>query len=124
MEGRESVSRIGTYRALSQRVHLHETETHSRVILKMLQCKLPLLEHLLGEGPLYVHHQLQHLVVGPAREQDSASEELIDDAADAPDIHWMICTSLLVDARSSKTIASVRAFFQTRQRNPCLPPVH
>ena len=52
-----------------------------------------LLQHLLGEGPLDVHDQLQHFIVGLAWEQDLTSEQLIDDRAHAPDIKCVICSS-------------------------------
>ena len=54
-------------------------------------CKDALLEHLLGEGPFDVHHQLEHLVVGLPREQDGPCEQLVDDAPHAPDVQSMIC---------------------------------
>ena len=49
-----------------------------------------LLQHLLWEGPLDIHDQLQHFVVGLAWEQDLPSEQLIDDRAHAPDIQGVI----------------------------------
>ncbi len=52
-----------------------------------------LLQHLLGEGPLDIHDQLQHFIVGLAWEQNLASEQLIDDRAHAPDIQGVICST-------------------------------
>lgn len=49
-------------------------------------CEDAFLEHFLGEGTLYIHHQLEHLVVGLPRKQDSSSEQLIYDTSDTPNI--------------------------------------
>ncbi len=66
-----------------------------------------LLQHLLREGPLDVHDQLQHFIVGLAWEQDLASEQLINDRAHAPDIQGMICSTRqgLVTPRMTKRLA-------------------
>ena len=50
------------------RVHLH----HPRESIPV--CESTLLQHLLGEGTLHIHDQLQHLIVSLAWEQDLASE--------------------------------------------------
>ena len=50
-----------------------------------------LAKHLLREGALVVHHQLEHLVVGAPREQDLAGDELVEDATDAPHVERVAC---------------------------------
>lgn len=81
------------HRALGDRVLLLQREAHVGVVLKVLVRKGRLLEHLLGEGPLDVHHELEHLVVGAPREQDLARVQLVDDAAHAPHVHGMLCAA-------------------------------
>ena len=54
-------------------------------------CESTLFEHLLGEGALHIHDQLQHLIVGLAWEQDLASEQLVDDTTHTPDVQGMVC---------------------------------
>lgn len=79
------------HRAFGERVDLHLAEAHVWIVLKMLDGELALLQHLLGEWPLGIHHQLQHLIVRAPRKQDAASEELKNHTANAPDIQRMIC---------------------------------
>jgi hypothetical protein len=43
-------------------------------------------EHLLGECPVEVHHQVEHLIVGAPGEQDFSGDELVEDAAEAPHV--------------------------------------
>mmetsp|Transcript_1379 Transcript_1379/g.3523 ORF Transcript_1379/g.3523 Transcript_1379/m.3523 type:complete len:368 (+) Transcript_1379:105-1208(+) len=66
--------------------HLKE-EGHVDVVVKMLVHEGALLEHLLGEWPLEVHHQFQHLVVRVPSKGDVSREELVDDAPHAPHVH-------------------------------------
>lgn len=54
-------------------------------------CESALFQHLLWEGTLHVHDQLQHLIVGLAREQDLASEQLIDHTTHTPDVQGVVC---------------------------------
>lgn len=61
--------------------------------VKVPVCKGAFAQHLLGEGALHVHHQLQHLVVAAAWEKDLARVQLVDDAADAPYVHGRVCKS-------------------------------
>ena len=68
---------------------------HRDCLCKLIQC-LPvcesaLFEHLLGEGALHIHDQLQHFVVGLAREQDLASEQLVDHTTHTPDVQGVVC---------------------------------
>ena len=79
------------YRTLGEGVSVEERKAHVGIILKVAVCEGALTKHLLGEGALDVHYQLEHLVVGLAVEEDLASEELIDDAANAPDVHGVVC---------------------------------
>jgi len=50
-----------------------------------------LFQHLLGERPLDVHHELQHLVVGVAWEQNLAREQLIQHTTHTPHVHGEVC---------------------------------
>mmetsp|Transcript_12892 Transcript_12892/g.32559 ORF Transcript_12892/g.32559 Transcript_12892/m.32559 type:complete len:310 (-) Transcript_12892:300-1229(-) len=72
---------------LGDRVRLLKEEGHVDVVVKMLVHEGALLEHLLGEWPLEVHHQFQHLVVRVPSKGDVSREELVDDAPHAPHVH-------------------------------------
>ena len=89
----ERVSKQVTHRALSHRVLLLQRKAGVGVVLKVLADKGAALEHLLWEGSLDVHHQLEHLVVGAARKKDLACEELVDDTAHTPHVHRVICNN-------------------------------
>ena len=45
---------------------------------------------LVGHLSFHLHHQLQHVVVGFAREQDLAGVELIQSAANCPHVHCKV----------------------------------
>ena len=75
---------------LREQVLLLETKLLARVVCKVLEPKLCLLDHLLRKCPLDIHHELEHFVVGATREEDLAGEELVDDAADAPHVQRVV----------------------------------
>lgn len=54
-------------------------------------CESTLFQHLLWEGALHIHDQLQHLIVGFAWEQDFAGKQLVDHTTHAPDVQGMVC---------------------------------
>ncbi len=81
-----------THRVPGDWVLLLQGKAHVGVVLEVLVDELAALQHLLGECPFDVHHELEHFVVGAAGEQNLAREELVDDAAHAPHVHRVICT--------------------------------
>ena len=68
-----------------QRVLLFEPSANIPV------CESSLLQHLLGERPLHIHDELQHLIVGLAREQNLACEQLIHHTPHAPNVQGVVC---------------------------------
>jgi hypothetical protein len=67
-------------------VQLDAQEPAAPFLFEMHRSKLTLLDHLLVEPSLELHHVKQHLVVGPAGEEDLARVELEECAADGPDV--------------------------------------
>ena len=55
-------------------------------------CEGALLQHLFWEGTFDIHDQLEHFIVCLAREQDLASEQLVDDTTHTPDVQRVVCT--------------------------------
>ena len=56
----------------------------------MVVLEKTLLDHLVGHLALQVHHQLQHVIVGLAGEEDLAGVELVDGAGRAPEIDGIV----------------------------------
>jgi len=60
------------------------------VAVKVLVFKHALADHLVGDLPLHVHHELEHLVVRRAREQDLTRVQLVDRAAHGEHVDRMV----------------------------------
>ena len=69
-------------------VHLVNVPVYEIVVLvKVLSGELPLPDHLVRDLAQHVHEELEHVVVGAAREEDSSCEELVKRAPNGPHVH-------------------------------------
>ena len=62
------------------------------VAVKMLIPKHTLSDDFVGEFPLEIHHELEHLVVGLAGKQDLPCVELEDRSSHGPQVYPMVIT--------------------------------
>ena len=60
------------------------------VAVEVLVAEHALAHHLVRDLPLHVHHKLEHLIVGGAREQNLARVEFVDCAAHGEHVARMV----------------------------------
>lgn len=70
------------------------------VTIKVLLLKGAPPDHFVREFALQVHEELEHLVVGLAREEDAARVELVDGAGGAPHVNGIVVGHTQDDFRS------------------------